>query len=33
MKDGNAEIALETEMEIGKHGVERDRRIYVSSRE
>lgn len=33
MKDGNAEIALETEMEIGKHGAERDRRAYVRSRE
>ena len=33
MKDGDAEIALETEMERGKRGVERDRRIYVRSRE
>ena len=25
MEDGDADIALEIEMKIGKHGVERDR--------
>lgn len=29
MEDGGAEIGLEREMEIGKRGVERDRRDYV----
>ena len=32
MKDGNAEVALETEVKIGEHGVERDRRVCVRAR-
>ena len=33
MKDRYTKIGLETEMETGKHGVKRDRRVCVRSRE
>lgn len=33
MKDGDEKIALETEMETGKHGVKRDRRVRIRSSE
>ena len=33
MEVGDAEITLETKMEVGKYGVERDGRVGVRSRE
>ena len=33
MKDRYTKIGLETEMETGKHGVKRDRRVCVRGRE